>query len=484
MSQTPRWPGQRWSISYGSYESVEAYALRELQRVVQLAFPYVVRTLPRDSERPADDHLLVIGTPDGHPFIRDLVERRFVEVPREAGGYAIRSAASPWNPMCKLVAIAGRDAAGVLYGVQDFCARMHPFGLTQMSDPVRRRAAFDQLGDFDNHGDYPRIADRGLWTWGYVIYDYRGYLDAMARMRMNMLTIWNDVPPVNIGEVILYAHERGIRVVLGFSWGWGDCKPADLARPDFRARIKAEVVERYRREYRHLSLDGIYFQTVTEHSQQEVASRTMAAVACEFVNDVARALLEERADLSIQFGLHASSIKEHYKDLAALDPRVTIVWEDAGALPYEYTPKADPAGIAAALDYSRKLATFRPGTPFGLVPKGWFCLQWADEFEQHGPFVLGERHPWYIAERERLIRPRAECVDRLWLGLYPRAAHFYREMLALKPSSMLVTGLVEDACIETRIPLSVALFAQTIWNPCRSDDEILTQALSPHYQVW
>lgn len=36
MPRPPRWPGPRWSIHYGAYEGVEACALRELQRVIQL----------------------------------------------------------------------------------------------------------------------------------------------------------------------------------------------------------------------------------------------------------------------------------------------------------------------------------------------------------------------------------------------------------------------------------------------------------------
>ena len=69
-----------------------------------------------------------------------------------------------------------------------------------------------------------------------------------------------------------------------------------------------------------------------------------------------------------------------------------------------------------------------------------------------------------------------------WLQHYPKAASFYRELLDLKPAGTLVTGLVEDGMIEEAIPLSVALFAETLWDPFEDDAGILRRAMSPHYQ--
>jgi len=42
--------------------------------------------------------------------------------------------------------------------------------------------------------------------------------------------------------------------------------------------------------------------------------------------------------------------------------------------------------------------------------------------------------------------------------------------------------LIEDGLFEESIQPSVALFAETIWNPRRSDREILQQAMSPYYK--
>jgi hypothetical protein len=54
------------------------------------------------------------------------------------------------------------------------------------------------------------------------------------------------------------------------------------------------------------------------------------------VNETGRALLAITPDLRIQFGLHATSIVGNYPDLEELDPRISIIWEDAGVMPYDY----------------------------------------------------------------------------------------------------------------------------------------------------
>lgn len=480
-----RYPGTRWMIRYGSAEGVEQFALTELQRTVQRRLPYVVGVYQEaDRNLLKDHHVILLGTVPNNPRIAEWVEKKRIAIPAQKEGYAIACQPSPWGRDKKLVVIAGQDAAGVLYGVQDFNARI--VGPRLMDSPARIREGFDHLPEF-SFAEHPLIEDRGIWTWGYVIYDYRRFFDNMARLRMNMVTIWNDCPPLNCPEVIDYAHRRGIRVILGFSWGWG-YNTLDLSKARDRAIICRSVVEDYRSNYRHLDLDGIYFQTLTEHSQDRMGGKSVAAWARDLVNETARELFEEQPDLFIQFGLHATSIRQNYRDLGALDSRITITWEDAGTLPYSYDPPVLTHGagkceeLERTVAYSRKLATFRKGTTFAMIPKGWINLRWGEEFEHHGPFILGERDPEFIRAR---LRDRQSLWDRVnvrWLQNYPQAAMFYRTILACRPSRMTLTGLVEDGVLEEMIQPSVALFAETIWNPRRSDREILERAMSPYYR--
>jgi hypothetical protein len=301
---------------------------------------------------------------------------------------------------------------------------------------------------------------------------------------MNLLTVWNDCPPLNCRELIDYAHSRGVRVLLGFHWGWG-LADLDLGRDEDRHHIRKHVLKNYAENYRHLGMDGIYFQTITEHDNLETGGRSTAELACDLVNETAADLWDTDPDLYIQFGLHATSIRERYTDLEPLDNRVTIAWEDAGLIPYSYAPvvKAAKAKWLGTLDetveYSKRLATFRPGTEFAMVPKGWLNIRWGEDFEHHGPFVLGERSRAFIRRRLEERRPLWDRRNAHWLRYYPAAARFYREILDCRPPTMTVTGLVEDAMFEEEIQPAVALFAETIWNPKRSDDDILKRAMSP-----
>jgi hypothetical protein len=311
----------------------------------------------------------------------------------------------------------------------------------------------------------------------------------MARLRMNRLLLWNDVPPLNCRAIIDHAHARGVKVVLGFPWGWG-MESLDPNSLEDRQLIKDDVLCRVEQMQGSLGMDAIYFQTFTETSKKDIGGKPLAVLARDWVNDIAGAILARYPGLRIEWGLHATSILENYKYLESLDPRIVIVWEDAGVIPYAYDPvthshaQSVPASLdspQATIDYSRKLATFRANQEFAMVAKGWTTLGWHTEFEHHGPFILGERAPDFIRNRLHARQPRWNDVNRLWLANYPEALRFYRAMLASSPSRMTVLGLIEDGLFEEKVQISAALFAETIWNPHRSEKEILDNALNPYY---
>lgn len=490
MGYPKRYEGTRWKILYGAYDGIEKFAVNELQADVQRFLPYVIAVEKADPSALADgDHLILIGTPEGNPCVAQAVEKGLVPPPPGPEGYSIACLDSPWSDGRRVVTIAGSDPSGVLYGVQEFDAQVIRTRVSA-GDPPDLRAAFDRMPNF-GISERPAIDNRGIWTWGYVIYDYRRFIDNMARCKMNQLTVWNDCPPLNSREVIDHAHSRGVKVVMGFHWGWG-IHDFDPSNEEQRASIKADVVRNYVENYRDLGIDGIYFQTFTEHTNLEMGGKSTAALACDWVNYVAHDLYELDPDLRIEFGLHATSIVENYTDLAALDPRIVITWEDAGVIPHSYNPLPDysdnPArsdslgSIDATIEYSRKLATFRPGTEFAMVPKGFTTLWWMTEFEHHGPFILGERDPEWIRMRLRARQAeRWDYVNNLWMENYPLAARFFREVLDCHPPKFTATVLIEDGMFEERIQLSAALMAEMLWNPRRDEREMLRRALSGHY---
>ncbi len=274
----------------------------------------------------------------------------------------------------------------------------------------------------------------------------------------------------------------GFQSSLGFS-GAGVRQILSSSDSHDRQKIKEMVIDNYQRHYQSLDLDGIYFQTITEHSTTEEQGITTAMAACQLVNDTSSELLSFNPGLQLFFGLHATSIKENFMDLLSLDPRVTIIWEDAGGIPYSYEPLVDPdRSFEKTLDYSRLLATFRHGSHFAMVAKGWTTLRWEDEFEHHGTFILGEQDRSLIQQKLKERQPQWNRVNALWFMNFHFAVRFYREIACLAPSGMMVTGLVEDGGLEEVIQPSVALFAESLWNPARPDEALLQAALNPYYQ--
>jgi hypothetical protein len=482
---TPRYPGTRWRIVYGSYSGVEKFAVDELQKMSQKYFPYVIEVHPATGyEWNSQCHHILVGSAANNPHIRDLADKGLITLPDRPQGYTLAALDSPSGRAARIILIAGFDPEGVLYGVEDFSTRV----LKTLNDdePNRVGESWNAIKNFSIQ-EYPRIENRGIWTWGYVIYDYERFIDHMARLKMNMLTIWNDCLPVNCREVIEYAHSRGVKVILGFHWGWGieGLDPDDIQT---RRKIKDEVVQKYKNEYAPLGMDGIYFQAFTERKETEIGGKSIAQLVCGWVNDIAEGVFKVEPNLYLQFGLHATSIVDRYTDLKELDPRVVIVWEDAGVIPYFYDPvteynfelpHAQPQqmnSVSTTNEYSKNLVNFRGKKEFGMVSKGWITLRWISEFEHHGPFILGRRDPEFI--RNRLIErtPRWDKVNALWLENFPLAMEFYRQILDCNPSKTTVTGLIEDGLFEEKIQISAALFAETLWNPQREPKEILSLA--------
>ena len=104
------------------------------------------------------------------------------------------------------------------------------------------------LGAFRNSGgrliaepftreDYPRITYRGHWNWGCNMPDKTGWIENMSRWKLNELIHWDNYPPEKAREYVAFAHERGVRVIWGFGWGWipeWNFHPAGGLRPRSR----------------------------------------------------------------------------------------------------------------------------------------------------------------------------------------------------------------------------------------------------------
>lgn len=489
---TNRFQGIRWKIHSGIYQGIQEFSVNEIQRCLQAFVPYTIEIKLANAgetvEEVADGgHLIVVGTPEDNPLVKSLLKSKNINLPEHKEGYILSSHETPWNPKQRIILIAGRMSVGVLYGVEDFNTRV--LGVEAIrSDPLDISLP-EKFPSF-LYIETPVIANRGIWTWGYVIYDYKNFLDNMARLRMNMLTVWNDTPPLNIAKVIDYAHDRGIKVVLGFPWGWG--MNLNLANPEDQQKLKANVLSTYEKEYSHLNHDGIYFQTLTETNDRTVNSKPIALITCELVNDISAGLLQSYPTLDIQFGLHATSIMDDYPMLASLDKRVTITWEDAGMIPYSYDPRSlndSPENTVGSssinnaektINYSRKIAGLRKDCSFAMVAKGFSKIRWRSEFEHHKAFILGERSEGFMNLRLKKEQISWDKKNALWFAHFPDAIKFYKEILEVNPDGMNVTALVEDGLFERQIQPCVSLFSQILWNPDVDSNDLMIHANSAY----
>lgn len=167
-----------WAILYDA----PSLALEKLYGLVSAETP--VLCLPFSQ---ADQILL-----SSHHIIRLGCDPR---CPAPEGGYRIR--AEKTEDGLLRILLTGDGEINLLYAVVDF----------ENDYLVRARNAdchmpvyyfnplfTDDMPLFDETY-VPAIRTRGLWTWGYVIHDYRGYLDHMVTLKLNQLIIWNDTPP-------------------------------------------------------------------------------------------------------------------------------------------------------------------------------------------------------------------------------------------------------------------------------------------------
>lgn len=482
---------KRWCIVCASYSDIERFAVNELQRMLQNFLHYVIPVEISDTLPSSGRNMIALGQANT-PLMNRLIDLGVVATPEFKEGYNIACSASPMSPGDRLVALCGYDSRGVLYAVEEFNARILGRDYVQ-DDPKWFDKVLNDLPDFRSE-NYPRIENRGIWSWGYTIYDYRKFFDNMARLRLNRIIIWNDELPLNIIDVLNHAHSRGVDVILGFHCGWGKDN-VDLNDPEQIEKLAENTLELYRRDYAGLPHDGIYMQSVTETNETVVKGRTVAELVCGLYNKVGRMLLDEFPDLKhLSFGVHATSILHNHKYFENLDPRISLVWEDAGVIPYSYIPAPDyrddetnkAAGLGSqrrTTEYSVELAKLRRGVEFSMVAKGFSYIRWMTEFENHASFILGERSERFIRERLMERMPRWRRNSALWLAHYRNAVDFYRAILKISPKKIAVTALIEDGMFEARMDPAVVLFSSILWDPYQDYEAIMENSQSAWYDA-
>lgn len=402
---------RNWQILYTSYSSMAKKAVELVYKEMGALLlrdkgRYTIHVLRCEKEENAnpDQNTVVIGLYDSSALIQKYIGRAEIK----AGGYLVKVMDDPECKARKLVLITANEPAALFYGAVDFVDDYFAFaapvhGSVRLVDEI-----FDNpLPDY-HRSSAPAIKTRSVFTWGHPINDYRGYIENMARLKLNQLIIWNDYVPINGADIVAYAHEFGIQVIWGFAWGWSrNCADAPLDSLD---DLADSIITTYETQYKDTGADGIYFQSFTELDTDKIGNKLIAEAVTDLVNLVSGRLLDKYPKLHIQFGLHATSVKDHLGFIAKVDSRVEIMWEDCGAFPYGYDPFAKEKGeFEKALDFTDRILALRQEGGVSMLFKGFMTLDWVgDRFvHQAGPFILG-------MSDEKLIRHDREMLAPIW----------------------------------------------------------------------
>lgn len=314
-----------------SQTALHSYSAEELARIFR---KMDVHPVPVGMERGHADGVLILGTWQSNPAIRPFFDESFLGSELKAQGYAIRCVPDPGDAERWVLAIAGADDCGALYGLRDL---EHYHASRFRFDGGRLRCE-----PFACH-DWPRIEHRGHWIWGCNMPDKRAWLENMSRWKLNELIHWDNVPPEKGKEYVEFAHSRGIRLNWGFGWGWGhwnvdlpaDFVPGQGGAPlcpshEFdRAFYRRVILEKIRNLYVPTGCDGIYFQSFTEFPKctcPQCSAKTMGQLMVEFCNPILADIFAEFPDLWVSCGIHANF--GEYTFLRELDRRCNIYWEN------------------------------------------------------------------------------------------------------------------------------------------------------------
>lgn len=406
---------RNWELVYGSYEGMERKAMELIYQemgaqILRDTGIYTLHVLAcRDvktlSALPIDKNAVLIGLHQEHPLIRDYIQAE--EIPQD--GYVVKVMVHPVDEALRLVIITANDPCALFYGAVDYVDDYFTIAAPIHGGAVKlHNEIFDSLLPEYYHASAPAIKTRGIFTWGHPINDYRNYIENMARLRLNQLIIWNDFVPLNAKDIVDYAHEFGIQIIWGFAWGWSrNCKSIDFNTLD---QLTDDIIRTYEEQYLNTGADGIYFQSFTEMAEDMIGDRLVAEVVTDFVNQVSGRLLDKYPDLFIQFGLHATSVKDHLSFLANVDPRVEIMWEDCGSFPYGYDPaELEEEDYLQTKAFTDDILSLRETGGVSMLFKGQMVLDWVgDRFvHQAGPFILG-------MSSERLKRHDREMLKPIW----------------------------------------------------------------------
>lgn len=470
---------RNWKIIYSDYSGVQKKAVDLIYKEVGALilrdtgkYTLHVLTCEKSETSTVDKNVIIIGRYDDNKLIADYIDRS--EIPEN--GYVVKVTKSTDDSSLNAVIITALTSREVFYGAVDFVDNYLPKAELVRSNLHFYNEIFDNpLPDYYN-ASAPKTDKRCIFTWAHPINDFRDYIDNMARLRYNQLIMWNDYLPMNAKEVVDYAHEYEIEVIWGYAWGWSrNCNSIDLASLD---KLTEEIAETYENVYKNSGADGIYFQSFTEMGNAYIGDKLIAEVVTDFVNKTADVLYSKNSDLYIQFGLHATSVKDYLTYIDKVDKRIDIIWEDCGSFPYGYIPEVkNDAEFSDTIDFTDKILALRDGKGSGLLYKGMMIMDWmGDHFaHQSGPYIMGNASKNLIKHDLKVIKPIWKDFQNKWIlngkYVYEMTKHIYQ-----KECKGLIPGIASQLAGGIWFP--EALCAEILWSCDEPYDIIFERVLS------
>jgi len=390
-------------------------------------------------------------------------------------GYLVSFRDHPYVQGRRMILITSETEQGLMYGCVDFAEKYLPQAAqAHQHNPEYYyfKNPFEDGFEDASFLSEPTLCERGLWTWGHVIYDYKAYFDNMARLKLNTVTIWNDFAPVNEREVYEYAHARGIKVIWGLSLNWDEKE--DISSEKSLEKWAQIALKRCRKMYEKGIVDGVYVQTFTETRDDTIGGMSIAENAVRWVNEIYRTIAAEIPQIDFRWGLHASSVLTRLDAIEKVDERIKIIWEDAGQFPYNYVPELNVPGFGDAMDSTKKIANLRGGKGAGATLKGLCCLDWKVFRHLEGPLVIGRASK---VQMEKLLPEKRRIwkyVQSYWLVNAEACREVIAEYARAADGQAALCGLVEDSLFEMKLWFPVALFAEMMWNCEKPVSELIT----------
>lgn len=413
--KTSQMRGGTWKVVYSSAEGPEGSALEVLtERLGPILLregavsTSMVLPLERDGGEPVKGKrdAIIVGRVLENAQLRKYVNA--VDVPK--GGYFIRSLTDGGR---NIVAIAGDGPSETLWGVCDFLDTVVPTleGKICHTPSARYPGLFFRTDVIPEsaYATAPQTPVRSVFSWGHVQDDYRETFKAMATARFNRAILWNDQLVINAKEVIACAHDWGVKVYWGFSWGWtlsGRDGPVDFGK------LADEVVSEWRAKWKPMGGDGIYFQSFTETEKKTIGGKNIPEAVVTFVNSVTKRIRAEAPGLDIVFGLHSNSMRYPGADeaLRRVDSSLEILWENCGGFPYW---EAHGEVVKPDVEFNDRILAL--SGKVGLAWKAQLRMDWRHYVPPAGPFLLGCAGRRVLDRDRAIIAPQHAAYDEDWI---------------------------------------------------------------------